>query len=444
MTGYALLKVTALLAALGLSVLASLVLRRQPASRRWALAVLGFLPFAGLHAFSISFLVNDWYRGDSAGLEFTAIDCIVLALWLALPGGRPGPFRAVRWLYFTAVLLALPFAPVPLYSLFSVWKLLRMFALVTVVARACEDVDAPPVLLRGIGLGALFQGLLALDQHFRLHRYQAVGAFDHQNTLGMACTLVAPISLAIVLARPGRRLAWAALGGGLLAVLLSLSRGSLVMILVALAAVFCASAARELTWRKVGLGAGALLAAAGVALRVWNTWSDRFLNAPKASAEGRVLFERAASMMADDHPLGLGLNQFSWALEHLGYAQRAGITGYDTRAVVHNIYWLTAAELGWPGLAAYLLLLAAPLWMAASAGLRAKGDLRGDVLLGCAAGLLATYLHGTLEWVARQTAFAYLFWTLAALVAALAHQLREEHAVPSRRAVLLHGDLNRA
>lgn len=418
-----LLKLAVLGVALCGSLLASRVLKEVPATRRWALFAIGILPFLDLQHFSVSFLTDDWYRGDSAGLSVTAVDCLTLALWLALPRS-PGPFRWLRWLYFAVALAGLPLSPVPPYAAFSLWKLVRMYALVDVVWTACADEGGPPALLAGMGLGVAWQGVLTLNEHYLLHRYQAHGAFDHQNTLGMACGLVAPVALALVLARPGLRLAWLTLAGASLAVLFSLSRGSLTMMLGAFALVACLSAARELTRRKAALAAVGLLAVALLAVRVWPTWSDRFHNAPRASADGRVQFEQAASLMTADHPFGLGMNQFSWSLEHLGYADRVGLTGHDRGSVVHNIYWLTAAELGWLGLLVYLLLLAAPLWTALSSGLRARDDVRGDVLIGCAAGLIATYGHGTLEWVARQTAFAYVFWAMVALVAAVAHQAR--------------------
>ena len=433
-----LLKWLAALVAVIASVAAAPLLRANPRLRSWTLGAMGFLPFAGLQHFSLNLVYADeFYRGDSTGLEVTAIDFLMLALWLALPKRSPGPYRIARLLYLAAVLVPLSFAPVPVLSMFSLWKLLRMYAVVTVVARACEDPEAPPMLIRGFGLGVILQALYTLDEHYRLHEYQATGAFEHQNTLGMACSLIAPIALAIALSAPRRRMAWAAAAAASLAILLSLSRGSLIALILGFTIVFFISCIRSFTARKVRLAAGALVAGAAVALRVWATWSDRFLHAPKASAEGRQLFEQAAALMLADHPFGLGINQFSWALEHLGYSGRAGITGYDAGAVVHNIYWLTAVELGWAGLLAYLFLIAAPLWTALHHSVRAPENPRGDVLAGCAAGLAATYAQGLLEWLSRQSAFAYLFWMVVALIAALARQLDEAEPAPAARVVVV-------
>jgi O-antigen ligase len=147
-----------------------------------------------------------------------------------------------------------------------------------------------------------------------------------------------------------------------------------------------------------------------------DTILERWSGAPKASEEARVLFNEAARAMLNDHSFGIGINMYSHVLEHGGYADRLGMAPVDRSGVAHHIYWLTAAELGYVGLAAYALLLIAVLVLAIKAA-RAR-DVRGDIALGIAAGLFVTYVHGTSEWILRQTAMSYAFWTAAAMVAA--------------------------
>ncbi len=415
------LKWAAALSALCLALLLGRVLRGRPSLLAAATSLLGLLPFVGLRQLSLHVVSYEAYRGDARGLEVTAIDFLACALLVALPRpSAPMPYRRAFAFFGLAAVLSIPGSALPLYSLFSVWKLARVALVVAAVARLCEDEAAAPRLLRGMAAGVLCEALLTGVQHFALHQYQARGTFEHQNTLTMACNLVAPIGLALLLVRPGRWAA-AALIGGTLVCLFALSRGSLVSLCVSLVAVFAFSALRGLTRRKLAIAGVAAAAALVVSVKALPTIVHRFQTAPRSSADSRALLERAAALMVADHPLGVGVNQFSNALENQGYAGRAGIdvSTYDASAIVHNIYRLNAAELGLPGLLAFLILIGGPLALAISGTLRAGDTARGAVLLGCAAAFSTSYLQGTLEWLSRQSAFAYLYFMLAALVAAL-------------------------
>jgi len=72
--------------------------------------------------------------------------------------------------------------------------------------------------------------------------------------------------------------------------------------------------------------------------------------------------------------------------------------------------------------------MAVPIVLALHGAWRARHDIRGDVLLGCAAGLIAADVQGTLEWVARQTVMGYLYWGVAALVYEMARDVRRHSA----------------
>jgi O-antigen ligase len=169
--------------------------------------------------------------------------------------------------------------------------------------------------------------------------------------------------------------------------------------------------------RKFALvGLGALGAFAGIA-KGWDTIVNRFLHAPKESEEARVLFNKAAAMMAGDHPFGVGINMYSYSLQHGGYAARLAIDPGDRSGIAHHIYWLTAAETGYFGVSTFVLLLASVLFNALRS--TRKPDGRGDIAVGIVAGLIVTYMQGTAEWIARQTNMSYLFWLFAAITVAL-------------------------
>lgn len=410
-------------------------LRRQPAWQRRLWFLIGLLPFIGLDSLDINLISYEHYRGDSRGIEVTLVDLFLWALAVALPRATtPPPYRVARLAYLVTVLLSIATALSPLFCLFSVWKLVRMYVLLGVLTRACaHDPQVPPTLLRGMAYGTLYEFGLVLQQRYVLHIHQTPGNLSHQNTLGMVLNLILPSILALLLAGGGGRLAFVVLGAGAISIILTLSRGAMVMFALGGVLVFALSCMRRLQLRKLVVAAcGALLAAMAL-VRAWDTIADRFLHAPEESAEIRVQFEAAARLMAHENPLGVGINQFSLMLENGGYAERVGITGYDTSAIVHNIYWLTAAEVGWAGLAAYLMVLLHPLFHALWHGLRARRDVRGDVLIGLAIGLCLLYFQGKLEWALRQTAPSYLFWSVVGLVAALSRAVAAGSGRPSGR-----------
>jgi O-antigen ligase len=249
----------------------------------------------------------------------------------------------------------------------------------------------------------------------------------------MAVNLVWPISVALLLAGQGGRLAAASVLAAAVCVVLSLSRGSLAMFIGAMAFVFLGSLVRRMTSRKVWVALA--LAAGGVVFiaKSYDTIIERFLTAPEASVRARDRFKAAAAAMLREHPTGIGINQFSYVLKNEGYADELDMPEMDRDGLAHHIYWLTLAEMGWAGLLAYLLLIVRPLWDALRGALRRGNGIRGDVLLGCAAGMTVMAIHGTAEWVARQTRVTYLFWIVVGLTAALYRQvtrMREDGRLP--------------
>jgi O-antigen ligase len=101
-------------------------------------------------------------------------------------------------------------------------------------------------------------------------------------------------------------------------------------------------------------------------------------------------------------------------------------------AIVHNIYSLTAAEMGYAGVVALVILFLVPLASALWYGLRARHDRRGDVLLGLGVGLIVFYTHGFFEWVWRLTEVSYVYFTIIGIIAVLTRQIEDDMAGRSR------------
>lgn len=406
------------------AVAAGLVVRRLERLHPWIIGLLGFLPFVALKRTSISVVFEDYAHGDTMGLEITLVDFFAVLTLLSMPPRRSGfPYRFVVPLYVAVTLVSIWIAPRPDLAFYSFWKVLRMVLLLVALAWAFEDPRRPPSYLRGASLGVLLMFVQAFQQRFIERLDQAMGTFPHQNSMGMAVNLILPIVLAIVLAGQGRILAWLTVVLGSICVVLSLSRGAIAMLGVALALTYVLSSVRRFSLKKNAIALAGLLVVLVVGAVSLPSIIRRFETAPEASAAGRELYEREASLMLEEHPFGIGLNQWSHVSSTQGYGRRVGLEQQDVGGLAHHIYWLTLAELGYLGFVAFVLLTLAPFRWGLPFVVRQKNDIRGDVIGGALVGLAVTAMHGTLEWAWRQTQLGYVFWSVMALVWALSRQM---------------------
>jgi O-antigen ligase len=239
---------------------------------------------------------------------------------------------------------------------------------------------------------------------------QATGTFDHQNILGMPTHFVIFPFLALLLVRRHGPLPPAVLIAGMVVQVLTASRGTLGFSALGYVALSILSVLRRRTSRKrVIIFAGATMIALAAPLAL-SSIAERGLEEMRESTESRVPLEAAAAAMLWDHPLGVGSNNFVVAANTQGYYQRVGTDTYG--AVVHNIYWLVAAETGYLGIVAFVLLLLRPLALALPFAVRHRGDERGDLILGLGTALLVVYTHSLFEWVLITTEIQYFFSTV--------------------------------
>lgn len=390
--------------------------RANPRLRAAFAAMLGFLPFYEVH---VNFFSNESYRGDSRGLEITLLDLVGVVLAIALPERtrrHAAPFRWQKLAYLLVVAISVSQAELPLFAMFGLWKVVRLFAVSTVAARAVDD-ELGGEVYRGLLLGVCYSAFLALKQRYFEGYMQAKGPFSHQNGLGMAMNMVVPGALALWLGGNGGRLAMVAVVAGALCHVLALSRGGMVLFVVACGVVFGTSFARKPTSKKAKILGLAALGVLGVLAKSLDTIMERFTKAPAGSEEGRKLFEAAARAMHADHPFGVGINHFSHVLDVRGYADRIGIPLVDRNGIVHNIWWLTLAELGTLGLLAFVALYGSPVLLALRRAFFGRPGVARDLLLGWGAGLAVTLVQGKLEWSLRTTSLGQITFLLFGLIA---------------------------
>jgi O-antigen ligase len=402
------------------------------------------MPFANSAVPQLDIALINWsgWPGFVKGALFSALDAAALAIWLSQSRScGPLPFRLPLLLYFGAMVLSVLHAEIPTAALFYPWQLLRMFLIYLVVVRAASDRSAIQPLLVGLALGLCLEAGTALYQRIVLVDLQPNGTFSHQNTLGMVSNLVMLPLFALFLSG---RTGWIGPIGtlaGCIASVLTTSRATVAFGAVGMSLLFLLSLARERTPRKVGIGvAGALVLAILVPVAI-ASFAERFTAAPLVAGDydERAAFIEAASSMLDDHPFGVGANNFVHMANVGGYYDRAKISwvAANRQAHVHNTYWLTAAEAGYPGLAALLFLMFLSVKAALACGWRHREDRRGDLLLGLGASLIVVYVHCYYEWIFYNSSVQYVFVYILGLTAGLAQQLgywrkaEDEVAVPT-------------
>jgi O-antigen ligase len=404
-------------------------LRRNPREIPKVWMLMGFMPF-GLTArpeFDIAIISWAGWPGYVKGLEFSLLDACALAIYISLPRTQhPLPFRLSMAFYFIAVVLSIFQASVPMAAVFYAWQLARVFLVYAVVAKACADERVPSALLTGMALGLAFEACMVVWQRFGLGVTQGSGTLGHQNALGLASHFVVLPLFALLLA--GER-GWQTIVGpvaGAIIAVLTVSRATLGLAGAGLALVFGLSAIRRWTAQKTRvllIGAAALVALAPIAI---SGFERRFAAEPiVGDYDERAAFERAAALILSDHPLGVGANNYVVVANTGGYLGPAGVTwsGMSRTTSVHNAYRLTAAEMGYLGAIAFVLLLLRIISVAMSTGWRHRNDPRGDLLLGLGVSLMIVAIHAYFEWILFLAPIQYLFAFTAGLVAGLTQQL---------------------
>jgi hypothetical protein len=402
-------------------------LRSSPLIQRFLWGVVGFLPLTNQP--DLGMVADSAHAGHAHGIEGSLLDLVVVVLFAAHTGPRRrAPYRLLIAFYFLAEAASVAQAPHWLPATYAVWNLSRFCFLYFVLSWALDDEGVPPAILRGMCVGVALQLGYVFWQKAVLGLPRAIGTFDHQNMLGMAVNLVVMVPFAVLLARKVDWLTLLTPLFGVIIVVLTLSRGAVIFYFVGLLGVYLLSLARRLTPRKLAVAATGFSALLAVSAEAVPRVVKRFETAHAGSMETREAFVRAAKEMVAAHPMGVGTNHFSYAMLHLGFGELAGVDWVNRSAVVHNIYWLATAELGYFGLAALLALCLIPAESALWHAVRSRDDVRGDVLLGIGVAMAVVAIHGLVEWVLRSTDVAYLWWMMLALSGSLVRQLRERPA----------------
>jgi cell division protein FtsW (lipid II flippase) len=397
---------------------------------RWAerMLVAGAL-FSTCYLIDINFVSMEWYRGDTKGFEFGVTDWMIISLIIVMakaprwrkkrPEALP-PNATLMLAYFFLAVLSIFVAYVPVYAGFGVFKILRAMAVYWVAYNYLRSEDDLRFFLMVLAGMVALQFLLVLQDRMN-GIYRAKGSTPHSNTLAMYINMMNMVFLSFVLgdANAGRRryIYWGALGMGTVIVLATFSRGALAMMVMGYGLVTLLSTwdrPRSHKFTTVGL---MFLAALPLIIKVAPAIIERFETAPEAAEASRHQANDAAYAMAKDTFFGVGLNNYSHVINETGYARFIPLE--SDRGIVHNVFWLHASEMGWAGLAVFLLMIGNFFLMGLRYMLRRKDDITSWMAIGIFAGMTTLWVQSLLEWAFRQTYLTVEFFLMAGFLAAL-------------------------
>ena len=413
------------------------MLKAYPQQRNWAYFLFGILPLT-MSALNLDAALISWptWTGYAKGHVISLLDTLAIAM-IAV-SARPWqrlPLMFAFLAYIFAVLLSMLFSELAMSTSFYVFQLARMFILFVAVASFAGKPSAVRWMALGLACGAIFQGVLTVDQRLS-GVVQASGSVGHQNLLGMMLHFVTLPLLALLLGGDRRKIIILGVLAALLAVALGASRGTIGFIGAGIPLLLLLSLLRRITVHKWKIVAIVLVAALAISPIVLKSFAERFAVNPNTagSNEEREAFERAASSILSDHPMGIGANQYVVVANSAGYNDRAGvIPTYASRsAKVHNIYLLIGAETGWLGIVSFAFLLGLAIFRGLKFCFQNRKDPRGEIVLGMTVAIMVSAAHSFFEWILITYNAQYLLAIALGIIGGTIRQVEREKSMQLR------------
>jgi putative inorganic carbon (HCO3(-)) transporter len=340
--------------------------------------------------------------------------------------------RGAALLLFSLLALAsIWWAVNPDEARFAAVELLKLTAIYFALVNVVTSGSRLRVVAGAMILGSLVTSYGVIEWYFRgehlVEGYRArwVGVFADPNRVAMNLGIVLPLTAAFI-ARRETGLLWRAVclvsaAAAVVAIVFTYSRGGFIGMAVGMA-VWALREQRRL--RAVLVGSALAL---GLVLFAPKTFWERNETVTEfhqdASAMGRVYAWQVASRISIDRPMlgvGLGSFRFAWPLYAPPEARRA--------YVAHNVFLDVIGELGWVGLAFFLVFSGG-----ASGGAFAASSSRqmGWLARGLA-GSMAGYLVCQLSAGYLLSAHLYVLFGLAACAQRIAREEVEGSALTVR------------
>jgi putative inorganic carbon (HCO3(-)) transporter len=405
--------------------------------------------------------INLFYRGDEpypGGLN-VSITTLALAglyaLWIAraLAGRRPAPplrlHEAIAALVYVGLTtLSVAVAEDRTLALFGTLLLVQSLLVFLYFSSTLSRADLWFVI-SALALGVILESVAVIASYYVGHDFAFAGVAGHgyeaepgslyrpggtigsPNVAGSFLGIVlVPVLMLLVspVSRGVRLLAGAAFPLGLVALVLTGSRGGWLAFAVALVVMGLAAANRGLLPPSAALGG--LVLTGLVAILLGDIVVTRLTGDDGGAAASRIpLMEIAWEMIQDNTYLGVGVNNFSVVLPDFAGPRFTGAW----LAIVHNQYLLIWAEAGVVALLAFLVFLATTIRRAWEAA-QTRDPQLAPLAVGCLAALLGALPNLFVERFVNRPQIG-LLWLLAALVVVLHVEARRAERRPGGAAM---------
>lgn len=340
------------------------------------------------NTFNINLFSREMYRMSTRGIEIGVIDiCMLALLFILMIRPQHGRFRWCPPMTKTCALFILISIfswmltsgniPVPniaidmyakrgitfyknfetsLYPSFEISKLLRGALLFWSIINYVRTEKELQILISGLLTVAFLIAYEALSARYIHHHHRISATLGHPNSLGTFMAMMGTVMFGFTLC--GKNLLSStrfamATAACMVSVLLTISRGALSAFVMGVWIDVSALLHRYFNFKNMTLLFIGSLMALGLFYIAADTITNRFVGQQDAVSDiqYRGMYNKEAKLMAKEHPLGIGLGNFS-AYSWLEYGRRVGLKSYGTQA--HNLWYLTLGEVGYPGLIAFI------------------------------------------------------------------------------------------
>jgi len=410
---------------------------------------------------SVNFFSHAWYRGTTLGIEISLMD--ILAVSMLVSSLLVPRYRGPRWFwpaglgflvaYFLYGCFSVLISEPKIYGVFELSKIVRGIVFFLAAASFVRTKRELRLLVLGLVCAVGLEGVLGLKQRLFGGMYRVAGSVDDANSLSMYLCLIGPVLAAAATAdfpRWIRRAAFLGLAVAACTIMLALSRAGVPIFAFVVLATTAWCISWRVTFKKIMFGFAIV---AGTGLLLYSSWKPLMARYHEATLtqeyfdadtrnEGRGVYLRWARMIVDDHPFGVGLNNWSyWVSKTYGakqgfiygeydkihsLAERLAAPDINFAAPAHSLGALTLGELGVPGLCVFALVWLRWFQIGATFLRRRLSDPMYRLGVGIFFGTCGIFLQSLTEWVYRQTPIFITFNLLIGTLAGLYYYKQKE------------------
>lgn len=406
--------------------------------------------FMVINPVDVTFFSYTNYRGDIRGIEFGVTDWLAITMLAAMYNAPRWRKRKIyyshsnavfMWLYLLFCASSIITALFPQFAIFGVTKLIRAYFLFWITLNFIRDEkDLMFIVWTCVALTFYSFYQVLADKYIR-GIFPPKASFAHQNTLATFQNICNYIVFAYLMQDTTKLfdkrtlIYWATVGAGSLTTLATLSRGGMfTMILGYLMIILLTFLLKQKSIKQVkklkAIGLMTLMALPLLAF-ILPPIIKRFETAPEESANSRHDANISASEMGEDYFFGVGLNNYSYAINHMKYADRLGELD---RGIAHHIFWLHYAELGVFGVVLFSLMTGGFMYFLAKFIAKRKDGLERVLAIGILIAFMINSLVGTLEWLWKQSQIMMFYFMLAGIAMSLCRVEKERDGL--KRTVL--------